>query len=201
MKREHLLADFGPPDRSQELQAGDYLFRRDDDAHGAFVLESGHVQLIRALESGNELTLHRVYPGSSFAEAALFNSTYHCDCRAPVVSRVAVYSISRLTASFAHDPRLALTWAHRLADQVRHQRTLLEVRAIASAEERIVAYLRMPAHEGSAVELPSLRALAAELGLAEETVYRAVSRLVSAGRVERMGATLWLGRPKSLAQT
>lgn len=191
MRRQNLLASFGPPDRGGELSKGEYLFRRGDEATGAFVLEDGRVELVRAQESGSELTLHRVYPGASFAEAALFSSRYHCDCRAPLPSRVAVYSRSRVATALGENPRLAYDWARQLADQVRYQRTLLEVRSIAAAEERIVAYLQMPGHDGY-VEPPSLRALAAELGLAEETVYRAVARLAGAGRVVRAGSTLRL---------
>ena len=190
---QHLLSHFGEPDRRRELGRGEYLFRREDEVVGAFVLESGRVQLLRALESGGELILHRVHPGSSFAEAALFGDRYHCDCRSQAASRVAVYSKERVMSAVAADPALALAWARGLAEQVRDQRALLEVRSVASAAARIVAFLSLPGNAGG-VEPPSLRALAAELGLAEETVYRAVARLEREGLISRRGASLRLVR-------
>ncbi len=188
----HLLADFGEPDRRRELRRGEYLFRRDDEVVGAYALETGRVQLARALESGGELVLHRVYPGGSFAEASLSGERYHCDCRAEMASRVAVYEKERVNRALEASSGLALAWARRLSEQVRDQRALLEVRSVASASDRIVAYLSLPRHEAQGVELPSLRALAAELGLAEETVYRAVARLEAEGRIVRDGSALRL---------
>ncbi len=189
MNRQHLLSDFGEPDRRRDLNKGEYLFRRGDEVFGAFLLEAGRVEMVRAQESGNELALHRVHPGASFAEAAVFSTDYHCDCRAEIASRVAVYSSARVASTLEADPALALAWARRLADQIRDQRALLEVRSVASAGDRILAYLRLPTHEPG-VEPPSLRALAAELGLAEETVYRTVARLEREGSIVRRGAAL-----------
>jgi CRP-like cAMP-binding protein len=192
MGRQHLLSDFGEPDRHRDLRKGEYLFRRGDAVFGAFVLESGRVELVRAQQSGAELALHRVHPGASFAEAAVFGASYHCDCRAEIASRLAVYSSARVASALQADPTLALAWARRLADQVRDQRALLEVRSLASAGDRILAYLGLPAQEAGGAEPPSLRALAAELGLAEETVYRAVARLEREGAIVRRGAALRL---------
>ena len=192
MSPRHLLADFGEPDRHRELAPGEYLFRRGDRARAAYAVESGRVRLVRAQETGSELTLQRVHPGSSFAEAALFGPTHHCDARAEIRSRVAVYSAPRLAEALERDPELALAWARRLAEQVRHQRALLEVRSIASAEERILAYLTLGSDAAGELQLPSLRALASELGLAEETVYRAVARLERSERIARRGSALRL---------
>ena len=194
MNGRHLLADFGDADRLHELAPGEYLFRRGDRARAAYAVESGRVHLVRAQASGSELTLQRVHPGASFAEASLFSASHHCDARAEIRSRVAAYSSSRLVAALEGDPELALTWARRLADQVRRQRALLEVRSIASADERILAYLNLTADQKGELSLPSLRALASELGLAEETVYRAVPRLERDGRLLRRGPTLRLAR-------
>ena len=192
MSRDHLLSDFGVPDLHRALGKGDFLFRRGDETWGVFVLEVGRIELVRAQASGTELTLHRAYPGASFAEAALFSARYHCDCRARIPSRVAVYSRDRITAALAGDPKLTLAWARRLAGQVRDQRALLEVRSITRAQDRILAYLQLPFRDGADTELPSLRSLASELGLAEETVYRSVARLERAGKIERHGRMLRL---------
>lgn len=188
MSGRNLLAEFGEPDRRKELGRGDYLFRRGDRARAVYRLEAGRVHLVRALESGSELTLHRVHPGTSFAEAALFGAAHHCDARAEIPSRVASFSIARVKAALESDSRLVLAWTRRLAEQVRDQRALLEVRSIASAEERLLAWLALSPGQGP----PTLRALAAELGLAEETVYRAVGRLERQGLIRRRGAALGL---------
>ena len=186
MKAPDLLSLFGRPDRVRELERGEYLFRRDDPASGCFRLEAGRARLVRAHASGHELTLHELFEGSTFAEAAVFGRRFHCDCRADSASRVAVFDRRRVRSALESDPGLALEWAEHLARQVRDQRALLEIRSIPSARERVLSYLEWRSGGTPAeVELNSLRALATALGLADETVYRTVRRLVEDRLIER----------------
>jgi DNA-binding IclR family transcriptional regulator len=83
-----------------------------------------------------------------------------------------------------------------LSYQVHDLRTLIELRTIRSAKERVLTYLLQHAEiGGNTVHVAgSLKDLAQELGLAHETFYRTLAELEREGRVERGPAAIKLKR-------
>ena len=66
------------------------LFFEGDPAPGFFVLITGGVRIYKASPDGKEFTLHIIYPGQVFAEAAIFKgNTYPANCMALEDSEVA----------------------------------------------------------------------------------------------------------------
>lgn len=182
-----------PQDGARELRAGGVLFRQGDPATHLFVLQSGQVKLERITAEGRRVLMYRALAGDTIAEAALFASSYHCDAVAVEPSRVLRLPGGAVRDALRSDPEAADALLAHLAGQVRSLRTRLETRSILSARDRILHHLRISASEDGRVALrSSLMGLAAELGLAHETLYREMAALEREGRVERRGRILRL---------
>lgn len=91
------------------------------------------------------------------------------------------------------DASVALAWIQLLSRHLRAARTNLERLRLKGARQRILHYLAVEVGAGRAVgPNPSLRAWACELGLAEETLYRALADLESEGIIRRRGRSIAL---------
>lgn len=170
------------------VSAGQHLFRQGDRAAALYWVRRGRVALRRHLPDGSLVTLHVARPGETFAEAALFADTYRCDGVAEVASAVAAIPTAGLRAEIAADANLSGLLLSVFAGQLHALRARMELRNIRSAEERIVAWLRLEGHgRPPRVELGGrpLMAVASELGLAHEVLYRGLAKLQQAGRIAR----------------
>ena len=106
-------------ERMRDLHAGEALFRQGDPASAIFRLVSGEMRLIRHTPDGAAVVMHVAKPGETFAEAALFAETYHCDAVARVASRVGASDKSALLRAVDGDATAMLHLARVLAGQVR----------------------------------------------------------------------------------
>lgn len=134
--------DAAPPSlrariRPRRLAAGAALFRQGDPARALYVVEQGRVAMVRHSPEGRRLILFTAGPGDSFAEAALFAETYHCDAVAETRSLILEVPKAALRAALAGHPRLAERLLARLARQVQDLRQRLELRNIRGARERV----------------------------------------------------------------
>jgi CRP-like cAMP-binding protein len=138
--------------------------------------------------------LHRAGPGETFAEASLFERAHHCDGVAVVASEVTIHPAAALRG--AADPDLAWSLARHLAARLVAERARAERLALPRAEDRILDLLWALPAEADGLRRPgrSWKALAAELGLTHEAVYRALARLERAGRLSRRGGGVLLPR-------
>lgn len=93
-------------------------------------------------------------------------------------------------------PRRGRSAAPPPTAQLRDLRARAELRAIRAAPERILAWLVLRAEgEPPGVTLDrSWTAVAAEIGLTREALYRALSRLEAQGRISRAAGRVTLGR-------
>ncbi len=172
--------------RRVRAPSGARLFRQGDAARGLFLLKVGKVRLLRHTSDGNEVILHTARPGESLAEASLFAEHYHCEAVALEDSVAMLAPKERLHALLRTHPQAAELLFARLARQVRELRTQLELRNIRRAEERLLAALRLRADANGAVTIgDTWKDLAAELGLTQEALYRALSRLERQGAIIR----------------
>lgn len=174
------------------LERNEALFRAGDRVRWVYVVEKGRVRLERVLADGFVVTLHTAREGESFAEAALFGERYHCDAVAETTSRVVAVDRKEALTALTSEPGSAVELARRLAQQVRGLRALLEIRNIRSAEERLLRYLRLRPLLGTPAHERPLRAIAAEIGLREETLYRTLRRLERNGTLRREGRRIEL---------
>ncbi len=148
---------------------------------------------MRHLADGSTVTLYVAREGDGLAEAALFAGQYHCDAVAEVDSAVAVVAKAPLLAALRGDAEASLAFAADLSRQVRSLRWQLELRNTKSARERLLAWLRLQADSSGVVTLDRpWTAVALELGLSHEAVYRALARLQAERKLRREKHSLQL---------
>ena len=175
--------------QTQCLAPGTALFRQSDRATAIFFLHMGAVEMIRHTEAGQKVTLFRARPGDALAEPALFSEVYHCDAAACEASQVTRIDRGAVLELLETDPAFALALVRRLSGQVQGYRRRLELMAIRSAPERVLAGLADGRLTGSVVDF------AADLGLTHEAVYRALAALTRDGRVEHPARGVYRLKP------
>jgi CRP-like cAMP-binding protein len=182
---------------ARRLDAGEMLFTTGDPVRSLFVVETGQLRLLRHTEHGATLTLHAAQPGEAFAEASLFSRTYHCDAAADVSSLVRAYPKRALLRALREDSGAALALTGHLARQVQALRGHIEFLNIKSARDRVLGYLHNHLSASAKhVELErTWKAIATEIGLTHEAVYRALAELERDGRIERDGKAVVLRKP------
>ncbi len=175
----------------RRLAKNEFLFLRDQAADWLFQVESGRLCLERSLDDGALVCLAVLHPQDLIAEAALFSEHYHCDARAEVRSTVWGFSKREVLAHLKSDSETLLQWTKRLSAQLRRSRALLEVRSIRRADDRILAYLDLLSVLGETWDgrRPN-SAVATELGLTPEALYRSLARLERSQAVRRQGRTV-----------
>jgi len=183
---------------ARRLDAGEMLFTTGDTVRSLFVVETGQLRLLRHTEHGAMLTLHVAQPGEAFAEASLFSRTYHCDAAADVSSLVRAYpKPALLLRALREDPGAALALTGHLARQVQALRGHIELLNIKSARDRVLGYLHNHLSASAKhVELErTWKAIATEIGLTHEAVYRALAELERDGLIERDEKAVVLRQP------
>ena len=175
------------------MTKNELLFRRGDRARTVFCVLKGEVRLARYSTSGVETVVHRARPGEFFGEASLAGGGYHCDAVCSVAGRVASLPVEELRACMLDDTSVAVAWIQLLSRHLRAARTNLERLRLKGARQRILHYLAVE-RGGPNDDKPStsLRAWASELGLAEETLYRALADLEKEGAIRRRGRSIAL---------
>lgn len=163
----------------RQLAAGGHLFRQGDPVHAMFFLQRGGLDLIRHTQAGQKVTMFRANAGDTLAEPALFSDHFHCDAIARSRCLVVTLDKTEVLELMAKDPSFATALVQRMAGQVQTYRRRLELLAIRSAKDRVLAGLADGWLTGSVIDF------AAELGLTHEAVYRALSTLVQQGRAIR----------------
>ena len=152
---------------------GQYLFHRDDRVKSMFLIKTGSAHLIRHHRNGSAVVLQRAVPGSVLAEASLFTSAYHCDAIA--ATAVVVHLISKVAMQqlFLTDQEFAKAWASYLAGEVRNARLRSEILTLKTVAERLDAWL---ADRGHLPEKGNWKAIAQEIGISPEALYREIAR-------------------------
>ncbi len=177
----------------REVAAGQFLFRQGDRADRVFLIRKGRLHLRRHLASGHAVTIHAAQEGELFAEGALFAETYHCDAQASEAAVVASCLKEDVRRSLSEAPGLALAWIEHATRQLHAARTLIELRNIRSAEDRIMQHLRVRADAAGKVAVEgTLLDVAGELGLTHEAYYRSLAALERSGRISRERRTVWV---------
>lgn len=179
------LDDFFRDGVRRSLARGETLFDQGERATGLYGLSGGRLRLERHLPQGDVLTVGVLRAPSLVAEASLFTDRLHCRAVAETESHVVWRSRSDVLGRIDRDPAFARRLLRHLSSEVRDLRSRLELRNVRPAAERLLTYLRL--HGPS--ERP-LVAVAAELGLTPEAVYRVVRKLELEGRIVRHGRRL-----------
>jgi CRP-like cAMP-binding protein len=160
--------------RERTLASGEVLFRADDPVRALYRVEAGAMRLVRLLPHGAELLIQRATTGDILAEASLFASTYHCDALAEEVTRLRGVSIQQAAAALERDPAVAREFTRYLALEVQAARARAEITSLRTVEARLAAWLAL--NGGSLPQRGRWRALADEIGVTPEALYRALAK-------------------------
>lgn len=163
------------------MQRGDLLFRQNQTSSGLFRVISGCVTLRRTGEDGDILTLHRAVAGGYFAEASIYSDAYHCDAICTEAGSVQKFSKTAVLKLMRSDPQISENFTKHMAQQVQHYRAHIEILAIRSAKERVMAAMQAGYFEATAIEIAS------QINLSHEACYRALKSLCEDGRMKRVG--------------
>jgi CRP/FNR family transcriptional regulator, dissimilatory nitrate respiration regulator len=186
-----LLAPYG---RHRVFASGDLLWREGDDAGMLVAIESGRVKIYRVLPNGNAVTLYLFGPGDVFGFMPLLDGRpYPASAQALEEVTAMVVSRADLQAAFERDPGVALSLVSLLATRLREAFDRIERSSVPEVLPRVAAALATLVPEGAAagpllvIELPvSSSEFAGAIGIAPESLSRAITKLVEAGVLYRL---------------
>jgi CRP/FNR family transcriptional regulator, dissimilatory nitrate respiration regulator len=184
---EHLRTVLEPLARVHELARNEYLFRQGEAVATVYEVLAGRMRMVRRTIDDHLVVLHTARAGELFAESSLFADVYHCDAVAAAPSQLRAYPKPEFIAALRAAPVGWEPITARLAHQLQHLRTQMEMRNIRSARERVLQYLRLhsDARARSVRIEGEFQDLAADLGLSREALYRTLARLESDGAIGR----------------
>jgi CRP-like cAMP-binding protein len=160
--------------RTRNLAAGEFLFRRDDPVRSLFLVEEGEVHLVRFQANGGQLVLQRALSHQAVAEASVFSSAYHCDAVAVVPSLIIEIDRSRFRAELLGNEQLAEAWNNYLAREVQMTRLRAEILSIKTVSSRLDAWLSF--HSSQFPEKGEWKILATQIGVTPEALYRELAK-------------------------
>jgi CRP/FNR family transcriptional regulator, dissimilatory nitrate respiration regulator len=190
----------------KSLDAGDYLFRQGDPAHGFYIVQKGSINVHRANAAGKEQVIHVFRAGESLAEAALATeSGYPADARAVESCVVLLVQKPGFMTLLRRHPELALKILASMAIHLRIVVGQLEDMMLKDFETRLVNWLvtRCPDAQSTApasIKLSmSKRVLAAELGTGSETLSRTLQKFRQQNLIAVKGSLITVLNPRDLA--
>lgn len=190
----------------KSLDAGDYLFRQGDPAHGFYIVQNGSINVHRANAAGREQIIHIFRAGESLAEAALATETgYPADARAIERSLVLLVQKPGFMALLRRQPELALKILASMAMHLRVVVGQLEDLMLKDFETRLVNWFvnRCPDRTSTSpatIRLPMSKGLlAAELGTGSETLSRTFQKFRQQKLITVKGSVVTVLDPKALS--
>jgi len=162
------------PSQLIALGPGQYLFQRDDPITAIHVVQQGAVDLIRHQEDGSLLVLQKAGPGAIVAEASLYSEHYHCDALAAQAARLTSYAKSDIRLHLRKSPDFAEAWARHLARELQRARLHAEILSIRTVAKRLDAWMGW--HDGPMPSRGDWKAIASEIGVSPEALYREMAR-------------------------
>jgi CRP-like cAMP-binding protein len=166
------------------LASGDVLFRNGARPAWVYRVLDGEIHLLRSSRAGGALALQRCRSGF-LAEASIESLRYHCDAIAMAPSRLAAFPLTAFVHALGADPAFARNWRGMLAREVVRLRSQCERLALNTARERIAHLIETEGRGGEYRLRAPLKALAAELGLSHEALYRSLSAMQKTGEIQR----------------
>ncbi len=164
----------GLPHITLDCQDGETLFMTGEPVRWLFVVADGEVRLIRRHPNGHTLTLHRARAGDMVAEASVFADHYHCEATVIAPTRLLRLDRNIFRQHLARTPESGLAWAECLAHGLRQARARAEILSLKTVRERLDAWSTLTQTDNG--ETLSWKAVAEELGVSPEALYRELAR-------------------------
>lgn len=174
--------------------AGDLLWREGDDDGQLVAIETGRVKIYRVLPNGNSVTLYLFGPGDVFGFMPLLDGRpYPASAQALEDVTAMVVGRADLQAAFRKEPEVALALVRLLATRLRQAFDRIERSSVPEVLPRVAAALltllpeEVPAGQLLVIDMPVRSSeFAAAIGVAPESLSRAITKLVEAGVLHRL---------------
>lgn len=168
------------------LAAGEILLQQGDDAQHLYWVTTGQMRLVSFVNQ-RMVTHYFVEAGELLGESALHIPTYGCTAIAEMPTEVVAIPVDDFAVALQQNPALAERYLANLTRRFYTVKSLLELRSINSARDRLLHYLmqRRSSETNTVILDKPLRAIASELALTPEALSRLLSRLRAEGVITR----------------
>lgn len=169
------------------VRSGEIIFHAEEPAPSIFGVQTGKIQLVRYLEDGHMSHQYAVRSGAWFGEDGLFKSTYQNSAIATQPSQLIAIPIPTFLTLLRHEPELSLTFMRQLSEQLHIAKTIMTLRCIRSAYDRVLTYLNTvtAVRQRTIVLDSSIKEIAEQICLAPEVVSRSLRKLQDNGVIRR----------------
>ncbi|MBC8122010.1 MAG: Crp/Fnr family transcriptional regulator [Gemmatimonadaceae bacterium] len=176
----------------REFAPGQVIFRQDEPAASVYFVRVGQVRVVRHTRTGQTVLLYRVTAGQPLAEILTSNRFYTCESIAEKTTHILSFPKVTLLSTLQSDAQLASVFIKHLAGRIELLQRQLALRDIVPARERVLEFLLqvLPPGERSIALDRSLKEIATELSLTQETLYRVLARLERDGTIYRHRRTI-----------
>lgn len=175
------------------LRRGERLFLQRQRPRCMYFVASGEIVLERIGAQGHAVVLQRVRHGF-IAEASLQAGSYHCDGLVTADGEAVAVPLEALAVELARDPEFAFRWIAMLNQEVRRLRGQCERLSLRGVGERLLHLVETEGIHGRLAVPHGLKALATELAVSHEALYRAVATLEKEGVLARDARSIALRR-------
>ena len=209
-RRSYLCSQLSPQELDQLLaitsvrnfSKGALVFLEGDHAVGFYLLLSGTVRIYKSSPEGREFTLHKIHPGQTFAEAAIFyGEKYPANCVALEDSVAAFFPKESFVRLISESPQISVKMIGSLAQFLRDFSQTIEMLSLKEVSARLATYLlRMSERtKGNSISLAITKTeLADKLGTVSETLSRNLRKISDLGVIEVEGRTIKVLDPTRL---
>lgn len=172
-----------------EYAEGGCLFYQDAAASACYRIVRGAVRLEKVSPCGTAATLQHALAGDWLIEPGPYDERHESNALAESASLVLAVSARQFHIELRRDPKFAAAWGLESAETARRLRRWVERLALPRARDRVVHYLVTEGRGREAVVHldGSLYDWAVHLGIAAETLSRALTELVAEGIIAREG--------------
>lgn len=173
------------------LTTGQILIQQCEPAEYLFWVVSGRIRLVSFVEE-QMITHYFVEVNELFNEGALYFDLQGCTAIAEVPSEVIAIPKDAFIAALKENPTLSDRYLESLTHRFYAVKSLLELRSIQSARDRLLHYLlkRLSSGQTTITLDKPLKAIASELALTPESLSRLLSRLQTEGIMTRKQRTI-----------
>ncbi|MEM9807847.1 MAG: Crp/Fnr family transcriptional regulator [Cyanobacteria bacterium P01_D01_bin.56] len=167
-------------------KVGEIIFHAEESAHAIFAVQTGKVQLVHYLESGQMVNQYAVQPDMWFGEDGLFNPVYQNSAIATQLSQIIAVPTHAFLELLRHDSELSLRFVSQLTGQLQITRNMMTLRCIRSAYDRVLSYLNTLESNSNTIFLScSIKEIAEQICLTPEVVSRSLRKLQDNGIIQR----------------
>jgi len=193
-EKKELLKIFAPYFHARRYPPGTALCHAGEPASAVVAIDSGHVRIYRMLPNGNIAALSLFGPGEFFGFLPLLDGRPY-PATAEAVDDVLARTMSRegFLQGLRENPSMVSQLFSFLGRRLREAFDRIELMSAHGAIPRVAASLAamLHGHSGGTTTIVSLpvssREFARALGIAPESFSRAITGLVEAGTIHRLG--------------